>query len=593
MSIKYRTHTCGELTESAEEKSVILSGWLHRKRDHGGLVFVDLRDNYGITQCVFDLEDAALAGIEKVHPESVIRIEGVVVLRDDDQINDKIPTGKIEIKVAKFDVITDAAPLPFQVFGDEETNEELRLKYRYLAQRRDRLHNNVLMRNKIIKFIRDKMWDFGFSEFQTPILTVSSPEGARDYLVPSRVNQGKFYALPQAPQQFKQVLMIGGFDKYFQIAPCFRDEDLRADRLIEFYQIDMEMSFISEAAEIQKIGEELVPALLKTFAPNAKVIDEIPHIAYRDSMLKYGSDKPDSRNPIVLSDVTDIFANSDFGIFANPIKNDGAVVRAIPAPKTESKPRSFFDKMGEYATSELGLGGLGYIVYASDGAKGPVAKKLTEAQVAEIKNISGAKDGDTVFFICAARDVAEKAAGKLRTKLGNDLGLIDENEMHLCWVDDFPMYEINEETGAIDFGHNPFTLPKGGIDAFNENDPLKITANQFDMVLNGWEICSGGLRNYSPEIMVKAFKIAGYNEEQVKEKFGGMWTAFQYGAPPHGGCGFGLDRLICLILGEPNLREVVAFTTNQKGQDPMLGSPAEVSEQQLREAHITVRKSIK
>ncbi|MCL2629236.1 MAG: aspartate--tRNA ligase [Alphaproteobacteria bacterium] len=580
----YRTYTCGNLSHKNVGESVVLSGWIHRKRDHGGLLFVDLRDNYGITQCVFDLSAAGLAGIEKIHPESVITVRGDVVARDASQVNDKIPTGKIEVKAASFEMLTESLPLPFQVFGEEETNEELRLKYRYLAQRRERLHANILGRNRIIKFIRDQMWEFGFSEFQTPILTSSSPEGARDYLVPSRLHHGQFYALPQAPQQFKQLLMIGGFDRYFQIAPCFRDEDLRADRTMEFYQLDLEMSFV-ELKDIQAVGDRLIPAVIKEFVPDAKLSDEIPHISYADAMLKYGSDKPDLRNPIEIADVSEIFANSDFAVFADSVKK-GSVVRAVPAPTVSDKPRSFFDKLGEFAIAELKLGGLGYIVFAPGEAKGPVAKKLTPEQVEAIKVASGAKEGDAVFFVCEEKNVAAKAAGKLREKLGNDLGLIDAREFRLCWVEDFPMYNINEETGKIDFGHNPFSLPKSGLDG----DPLEILANQFDLVLNGWEICSGGLRNYNPETMVKAFAIAGYSQEDVKEKFGGMWNAFQYGAPPHGGCAFGVDRIICLILGEPNLRECHAFVTNQKGQDLMLGAPREVSEQQLREAHIQIRK---
>lgn len=584
LSSKFRTHTCGALAEKDKGADVVLSGWIHRKRDHGGLLFVDLRDNYGITQCVFDLSDAAFSGLEKVHPESVITIRGKVVLRDQSQINDKIPTGKIEIKAAAFEVLTAAQTLPFQVFGDEETGEELRLKYRYLAQRRERLHANIHGRNKMIKFIRDRMWDMGFSEFQTPILTTSSPEGARDYLVPSRLHHGEFYALPQAPQQFKQLLMVGGFDRYFQIAPCFRDEDLRADRLIEFYQLDIEMSFV-EISDIQKVGEELIPALLKEFVPGAKISGGVPHISYADSMLRFGTDKPDLRNPIEIADVSEIFKNSDFAIFADAVKA-GKVVRAVPAPNVAEKPRSFFDKLGEFATKELGLGGLGYIIYAADEAKGPVAKKLTPEEIESIKTASGAKTGDAVFFIADEAALAAKAAGKLRTKLGEDLGLIDASEFRLCWIDNFPMYEVNEETGKIDFGHNPFSLPKGSLDG----DPLAVIANQFDMVLNGWEICSGGLRNYNPATMVRAFEIAGYTEEDVKTKFGGMWTAFQYGVPPHGGCAFGIDRLVCIILAEPNLRECVAFTTNQRGQDLMLGAPREVSEQQLREAHIQIRK---
>lgn len=576
---KYRTHTCGELDTKNVGETVTLAGWVHRKRDHGGLLFIDLRDNYGITQCVFDGSDDALATI---HPESVIQITGTVVARSDDAINDKIPTGHIEVQGKSWSVLTNADVLPFQVFGDDgSVAEDLRLKYRYIDLRRDSLHHNILMRNKIIKFMRDKMWDMGFSEFQTPILTVSSPEGARDYIVPSRNHHGKFYALPQAPQQFKQLIQIAGFDRYFQIAPCFRDEDLRADRLIEFYQLDLEMSYV-DVTDIQAIGNDLIPALIRQFVPDAKLSDEIPHISYDDAMLKYGSDKPDLRNPIIIHDVTDVFRGSDFGIFASAIEN-GAVVRAVPAPNTADRPRSFFDKLGDYAVSELKLGGLGYIVFGAE-VKGPVAKKLDAERIEKLRAIAG--DNATLFFICDTRDAAAKAAGKLRTRLGMELGLIDEKEFRLCWIEDFPFYELNEETGAIDFGHNPFSLPKGDL----AGDPLSIKANQFDMVLNGNEICSGGLRNYNPEIMVHAFEIAGYGPEDVKAKFGGMYTAFQYGVPPHGGCAFGIDRLIQIIVGAQNLREVVLFPTNQRGMDLMMGAPQEVTEQQLREVHISVRK---
>lgn len=576
---KYRTHTCGELNKENVGQQVVLSGWVHRKRDHGSLMFVDLRDNYGITQCVFDGGDEKM---EKVRPESVIKITGTVVARDASQINDKIPTGAIEVHATEWEVLTNSDVLPFQVFGDDDTvSEDLRLKYRYVDLRRETLHKNILTRNRVMKFLRDKMWDMGFSEFQTPILTVSSPEGARDYIVPSRNHHGMFYALPQAPQQFKQLIQIAGFDRYFQIAPCFRDEDLRADRLLEFYQLDLEMSFV-DLRDIQAVGDQLMPELIREFVPDAKIADEIPHIAYDEAMLKYGSDKPDLRNPIIIHDATEIFRGSDFGIFADAIEK-GAVVRAIPAPNSADKPRSWYDKLGDYAVKELGLGGLGYIVFASE-AKGPVAKKLDAARVAKLHEISG--DNSSLFFVCDKTDAAAKAAGKLRTKLGQDLNLIDPKEFRFCWIEEFPMYELNEETGAIDFGHNPFSLPKGELDG----DPLKIKANQFDMVLNGNEICSGGLRNYNPETMVRAFAIAGYGEDVVREKFGGMYAAFQYGAPPHGGCAFGIDRLVQIMLDEPNLREVVLFPTNQRGQDLMLGAPREVTEQQLREVHIQVRK---
>lgn len=581
---KYRTHTCGELNKNYVGQNVVLSGWVHRKRDHGALLFVDLRDNYGITQCVFDGGNEAL---EKVRPESVIKITGTVVARDAAAVNDKIPTGEIEVKAESWEVLTNADVLPFQVFGDDDSvSEELRLKYRYLDLRRESLHRNILMRNRMIKFIRDKMWDMGFSEFQTPILTVSSPEGARDFIVPSRVHHGMFYALPQAPQQFKQMIQISGFDRYFQIAPCFRDEDLRADRLLEFYQLDLEMSFV-DLPDIQAVGNTLMPQIIREFVPDAKICPDIPHIPFDEAMLKYGSDKPDLRNPIIISDVTEVFRGSDFGIFANAIEQ-GAVVRAVPAPASADKSRSWFDKLGDYAVKELGLGGLGYIVFAEE-AKGPVAKKLDEQRIAKLREIAG--DNSSLFFICDKEEVAAKAAGKLRNKLGDDLGLIDPKEFRLCWIEEFPFFEADEESPTgIAFTHNPFSFPMATLEELKTKDPLSIKAAQFDMVLNGAEICSGGLRNFNPEVMLRCFDITGYDEETVKHKFGGMYTAFQYGAPPHGGCAFGLDRLVQIMLNEPNLREVVLFPTNQRGQDLMMGSPSEVTEHQLREVHIQVRK---
>ncbi|MDW3024102.1 MAG: aspartate--tRNA ligase [Alphaproteobacteria bacterium] len=581
---KYRTHTCGELNTSNVGENVILSGWVHRKRDHGSLMFIDLRDNYGITQIVFDGGDEAL---ERVRPESVIKITGTVVARDASAINDKIPTGAIEIQATSFTVLTNSDVLPFQVFGDDDSvAEDLRLKYRYIDLRRDSLHKNILFRNRVIKFIRDKMWDMGFSEFQTPILTASSPEGARDFIVPSRNHHGMFYALPQAPQQFKQLIQISGFDRYFQIAPCFRDEDLRADRLLEFYQLDLEMSFV-DLPDIQAVGNTLIPEMIRNFVPDAKICSDIPHIAFDEAMLKYGSDKPDLRNPIIIHDVTEIFRGSDFGIFANAIEN-GAVVRAIPAPNSADKPRSWFDKLGEYSVKELGLGGLAYVVFA-DQPKGPVAKKLDTDRLAKLHEIAG--NNSSLFFVCDEQNSAAKSAGKLRTKLGEDLGLIDEKEFRLCWIEQFPFFEADEESPTgIAFTHNPFSYPMATLDELTTKNPLEIKAAQFDMVLNGAEICSGGLRNFNPEIMLKCFDITGYSEEIVKEKFGGMYTAFQYGAPPHGGCAFGLDRLVQIMLDEPNLREVVVFPTNQRGQDLMMGAPTTVTEKQLREVHIQVRK---
>ena len=581
---KYRTHTCGELTEKNVGETVTLSGWVHRKRDHGSLLFVDLRDNYGITQCVFDGGDENL---EKIRPESVIKITGTVVARDKEAINDKIPTGHIEIKSGKWEVLTNSEVLPFQVFGDEDTSEELRYQYRFLDLRREKLHHSILMRNKMIKWLRDKMWDMGFSEFQTPLLTADSPEGARCFLVPSRLHHGKFYALPQAPQMFKQLLQVAGFDRYFQIAPCFRDEDLRADRLLEFYQLDIEMSFVDQA-DIQAVGEAVIPELVRAFAPDANIYPEIPHISFDDAMLKYGSDKPDLRNPILISDVTDIFRGSDFGIFANAIEN-GAVVRAIPAPNSADKPRSWFDKLGEYATKELGLGGLGYIVFA-DEAKGPVAKKLDADRIAKLHEIAG--DNSSLFFICDNVDNANKAAGRLRNKLGADLGLVNERDFAFCWVDNFPFFEPDEERGGAPmFTHNPFSYPLATLEELSTKDPFSIKAAQFDMVLNGLEICSGGLRNYNPDVMKKCFDIAGYPIEAVEKNFSALYTAFKYGAPPHGGCAFGIDRLVSEILGDgESVREIVAFPANQRGQDLLMGSPNEVSEQQLRDIHIQIRK---
>ena len=581
---KFRTHTCGELNASNVGETVVLSGWVHRKRNHGALLFVDLRDNYGITQVVFDGGDEQL---ERVHPESVVKITGTVVARDAAAVNDKIPTGGIEIQAQSFEVLTSAAVLPFQVFGEDEVGEELRYKYRFLDLRREKLHNTILTRNKMMKWLRDRMWDLGFSEFQTPILTASSPEGARDFIVPSRLHHGKFYALPQAPQMFKQLLQVSGFDRYFQIAPCFRDEDLRADRLLEFYQLDLEMSFV-DLRDIQAVGDAVMPDLVRAFAPDANVYPEIPHITFDDAMLKYGSDKPDLRNPIIISDVTEIFRGSDFGIFANAVEN-GAVVRAIPAPNSADKPRSWFDKLGDYAVKELGLGGLGYIVFAEE-AKGPVAKKLDADRIAKLHEIAG--DNASLFFVCDMVEPASKAAGKLRNKLGDDLGLVNKRDFAFCWVESFPFFEPDEDRGGEPkFTHNPFSFPMATLEELETKNPFDIKAAQFDMVLNGLEICSGGLRNYNPDIMKKCFEIAGYPIEAVEKNFSGLYTAFQYGAPPHGGCAFGIDRLVSEITGfGDSVREVVAFPANQRGQDLLMGSPNEVTEQQLRDVHIQVRK---
>ena len=578
---KYRSHTCGELSDKNVGEAVVLSGWVHRKRDHGGLLFIDLRDNYGITQCVLDnMEEAA-----DIRPESVISVQGTVVKRDKEAINSKITTGLIEIQVKKYDVLTTSEVLPFQVFGDEETSEELRLKYRYLDLRREKMHHKILFRNRVIKSMRDKMWDMGFSEFQTPLLGNSSPEGARDFIVPSRLHHGMVYALPQAPQQWKQMIQVSGFDRYFQIAPCMRDEDLRSDRMLEFYQLDLEMSFV-EREHVQEVAENIVVPLIKEFAPNAKLHPEIPQIPYDVAMLKYGIDRPDLRNPIEISDVSEIFAGSDFGIFAEAVKN-GSVVRAIPAPASSDKPRSWFDKMEGFAKEELGLGGLAYIVFA-DEPKGPVSKKLDADRIEKLKKIAG--NGSTLFFVCDTENAAAKAAGKLRIKLGDDLNLINPNEFRLCWVVDFPMFEEDENsTTGVAFGHNPFCAPLN-TENIDLSDPLKLKASQYDIILNGWEIGGGSLRNYNPDMMLKLFKVAGYGEDVVREKFGGLYKAFQYGAPPHGGLALGIERIICLLLGEPNLREVTLFPANQRGQDLMMGSPSVPTEQQLRDVHVQFRK---
>ncbi|MBR2141229.1 MAG: aspartate--tRNA ligase, partial [Rickettsiales bacterium] len=582
-----RTNTCGELNKSNIGQRVKLGGWVHSIRDHGNLVFIDLRDNYGITQCVIDSEKNKdlMEKAQSIKDESVIFVDGIVIARAKEVINPDLKTGEIEIDIEDIKVESMAEQIPFQV-ADETQNypEDLRFKHRYLDLRTKKMHRNVHLRNDVVAFLRREMWKQDFQEFQTPILTVSSPEGARDFLVPSRVHPGKFYALPQAPQQFKQLLMVGGFDKYFQIAPCFRDEGTRADRNLEFYQLDMEMSFV-EQEDIFNTMEPVMYNLFKTFS-NRKVTEpRFPRIPYKESMLKYGTDKPDLRNPIVIQDVTEIFKNSNFSVFAKAIES-GAVVRAIPASDVVDKPRSFFDKMVAFAMEE-GAKGLGYIVFDRDGtAKGPVAKFLDEDRLNKLKTTVNLQNGDAVFFCCAAELEAAKLAGKVRIKLGQELNLINKEEYKFCWIVDFPLYEINEETGKLDFTHNPFSLPKGGMDAFNTNDLLSITCDQFDCVCNGYELCSGAIRNHKPEIMYKSFELVGYDKSVLDDKFGGMINAFKFGAPPHGGCAFGIDRLVMLLLDETNLREVVAFTPNGKGVDLMMNSPAPVSDLQLKELNI-------
>ena len=587
---RYRSHSCGALRPSDAGNDARLSGWCNRIRDHGGVLFIDLRDHYGITQCVVDPDSPAFAEAEKLRSETVVRLDGKVRVRPTGTENAEMPTGAIELYVTDVEVLGPASELPLPVATDQEYPEETRLKYRFLDLRRERLHKNIMLRGQVIDALRSRMKAQGFFEFQTPILTASSPEGARDYIVPSRVHPGKFYALPQAPQQFKQLIMTAGFDRYFQIAPCFRDEDARADRSPgEFYQLDIEMSFVTQEDVFEAV-EPVLRGVFEEFGGDKKVTQKFPMIPYRESMLKYGVDKPDLRNPIVIADVTAEF-NAEavsFKAFKNVIAA-GGVVRAIPAPGAGVQPRSFFDKLNDWARGE-GAPGLGYIIFdEADGklaGRGPIAKFIPEDIQATIVAKAGLKAGDAVFFACDQEAKAARLAGLARIKLGQELKLIDPNVFEFCWVVDFPMYEFNDEDKKIDFSHNPFSMPQGGLEALQSKDPLDILAYQYDIVCNGIELSSGAIRNHRPDLMKEAFRIAGYDEAVLEEKFGGLYRAFRYGAPPHGGIAPGVDRIVMLLAGEENLREVVLFPMNQKAEDLLMGAPSIPTAKQLRETHI-------
>ncbi|HLJ63896.1 MAG TPA: aspartate--tRNA ligase [Stellaceae bacterium] len=582
---EFRSHNCGQLRLEDAGAKVRLSGWVHRKRDHGQLLFLDLRDHHGLTQCVIVSSSPLFALVDAQRLENVITVTGTLVKRAPETVNLKLPTGEIELQIEAIEVQSEAQPLPFPVNTEADYPEEMRLRYRFLDLRREQMHENIMLRARVIASIRARMIAQGFTEFQTPILTASSPEGARDYLVPSRLHPGKFYALPQAPQQFKQLLMVAGFDRYFQIAPCFRDEASRADRSPgEFYQLDFEMSFVTQEDVFAAI-EPVLYGIFEEFGRGRKVTTApFPRIAYDEAMLKYGSDKPDLRNPLEITELADVFRGSGFSVFANAVEQ-GAVVRGIPAPGAGKEPRSFFDKLNDWAR-ELGAPGLGYVVFAPGGPKGPIAKFLDAPRLERLMTLSGIKENDALFFVCDKKEPAAKLAGLARNRIASELGLGGGDEFRFCWIVDFPMYERNEETGLIDFSHNPFSMPQGGLEALNKLDPLTIKAFQYDIVCNGVELSSGAIRNHRPDIMYKAFEIAGYSAAEVEARFSGMLNAFKYGAPPHGGSAPGIDRIVMLLANTANIREVVAFPMNQQAQDLLMGAPSEVTPERLKELHI-------
>ena len=591
---KYRSHNCSELTESESGKKVYLSGWLHRKRDHGNLLFIDLRDHFGITQCVVENENKYFKVLESLRPESVIKVYGIVVKRVPSTENKDLKTGTIEVNIESIETLSEANDLPMPVFGEQEYPEDIRLKYRFLDLRRNQMHKNIVLRSKVISFIRSEMLKLDFLEYQTPILTSSSPEGARDFLVPSRLNPGKFYALPQAPQQFKQLIMVSGFDKYFQIAPCFRDEDARADRSPgEFYQLDLEMSFV-EQEDIFQVVEKLMISLFKKFSSKKLLNEKFPRIPYQEAMQKYGTDKPDLRNPLIIQDMTKIFIRDDvkFEIFKKLVKS-GSIVRAIITNNTKDKPRSFFDNIDKWA-KEQGASGLAYFTLEQDKeikGKGPVGKFFSEESLKEIMKITGAKVGDSIFLACGSEKEIEKILSFARDKIARDLEIIDENKFAFCWIVDYPMFEFDESSKKVIFSHNPFSMPQGDINELNLDKPLEIKAYQYDIVCNGIELSSGAIRNHIPELMYKLFSIAGYNEKEVNEKFSGMISALSYGAPPHGGIAPGIDRIVMLLAGEKNIREVTLFPLNQNAQDLLMNAPSEIEEKQLKELNIKVDKN--